>query len=36
VVKDAESERKELCRELQQLRERLAKLEGQSEKKTAP
>jgi DNA repair exonuclease SbcCD ATPase subunit len=36
VVKDAEAERKELCRELQQLRERLAKLEGQAEKKASP
>jgi hypothetical protein len=36
VAKDGEAERKELCRELQQLRERLAKLEGQSEKKPSP
>jgi signal transduction histidine kinase len=34
-IKDAEAERKEICRELQQLRERLAKLEGKDELKPA-
>jgi hypothetical protein len=35
-IKDAEGERREVIRELQQLRERLAKLEGQAENKPAP
>jgi chromosome segregation ATPase len=35
LVKDAESERRELTREMQHLRERLAKLEGRDEAKPA-
>lgn len=36
LVKDADVERKELSRELLNLRERLAKLEGHAEKKPSP
>jgi hypothetical protein len=36
VVKDVEAERREFVREIQLLRERLAKLEGQAEKKSSP
>lgn len=36
IVKDAETERKELSREILLLRERLAKLEGLAEKKPPP
>jgi hypothetical protein len=35
-IRDADAERREVMRELQQLRERLAKLEGQAESKPAP
>jgi len=34
-IKDGDAERREMARELQNLRERLAKLEGQSEAKPA-
>jgi predicted nucleic acid-binding Zn-ribbon protein len=33
LVKEAETERRDLAREVQALRERIAKLEGQAEKK---
>jgi hypothetical protein len=36
LIKEAENERREVTRELQLLRERLAKLEGQAEKKSSP
>lgn len=36
IIKDAETERREFAREIQQLRERLAKLEGHAEKKASP
>ena len=36
LVKDADAERRDLVRELQLLRERIAKLEGHAERKSAP
>lgn len=36
LVKDAETERREFAREIQHLRERIAKLEGHAEKKASP